>query len=98
MVTDDFEHLDHAVGGDTHSHQADAATSADAPSRRVGVGVYVAVLVLLSLIAAIFGSNDENEQDRRLEYLECIAQEQDRIAREGSLLQPHNFCDIYPGR
>lgn len=98
MVTDDFEQLDHAVGGDAHSHPSDAATSAAASIRRVGVGVYIAVMVLLLLIATIFGSNEDIEQDRRLDYLECVAHEQDRIAHEGSLLQAQDFCDIYPGR
>ncbi|MEU1952285.1 hypothetical protein [Nocardia rhamnosiphila] len=95
MVTDDFEKFDHAVGGDIHSHQTDSATSADAPTRRVRADVIMVVLVLLLLIATFFGSNDDYEQDRQLEYQECVIQEQARIAREGSLLQPQDFCGFY---
>ncbi|MEU1523182.1 hypothetical protein ABZ413_13380 [Nocardia rhamnosiphila] len=109
MVTDDFEKFDHAVGGDMHSRQTDSATSADAPItsadapitsadapiRRVRADVIMVVLVLLLLIATFFGSNQEYEQDRQLEYQECVIQEQARIAREGSLLQPQDFCGFY---
>lgn len=102
MVTDNFEKFDHAVGGDMHSHQTDSATSADgpitsadAPIRRVRADVIMVVLVLLLLFATFFGSNDEYEQDRQLEYQECVIQEQARIAREGSLLQPQDFCRFY---
>ncbi|WP_063127932.1 hypothetical protein [Nocardia fusca] len=98
MGTEDFDDFDHAVGGGTHSHPTDAATSAAAPIRRVGIGVYVVIMGLLLLLATIFGANHEYELDRRLEYQECVTQEQARIARDGSLLQPQDFCDIYPGR
>ncbi len=101
MMTDDFEHLDHAnrdVGGDRDSHPTDAAAPAAVPTRRVGVIVCIVVAVLCSLIAAALDPHHEDDHDRWSRYQECISQEQARIAREGSLLQAHDFCDLYPGR
>lgn len=57
----------------------------------------IAVL-LLFIVGGVGDGDDEYDLDRRLQYQECISQEQARIAREGSLLQPEDFCDLYPGR
>ncbi|WP_174186988.1 hypothetical protein [Nocardia barduliensis] len=54
--------------------------------------------MLCSLIAAALDPHHEDDHDRWSRYQECISQEQARIAREGSLLQAHDFCDLYPGR
>lgn len=80
------------------AHPTDAAALAAVPMRRVGAIVCI-VVVALSLIALIFDAGHENDLERRLRYQECVTQERARIARQGgSLLQPENFCDIYPGR
>jgi hypothetical protein len=66
--------------------------------RRIVAIVCAGVAVLVSLVAAIVNADQQDDLDRRLRYQECITQEQARIAREGSLLQPKDFCDLYPGR
>ncbi|WP_433526034.1 hypothetical protein ACQPZ2_14680 [Nocardia pseudovaccinii] len=71
---------------------------ASVPTERVVAIVCAVVVVLGSLIAGFLSGDDQNDLDRRLQYQECITQEQARIAREGSLLQPEDFCNIYPGR
>ncbi|WP_157128804.1 hypothetical protein [Nocardia amamiensis] len=69
------------------------------PMRQVVVILCVVVVVLCLLIDVIFGTNYEYDLERRLRYQECVTQERARIAaRGGSLLQPEDFCDLYPGR
>ncbi|WP_338760620.1 hypothetical protein V7968_32120 [Nocardia vulneris] len=103
MVVDAFERLDHGnrdVGADTHcSHPTGSVSVVDAVSaRRVGVVVFVVIAALCSLIAGAISANHDDDRDRRLQYQECVTQERVRIAREGSLLQPEDFCDLDPGR
>ncbi|WP_157110343.1 hypothetical protein [Nocardia anaemiae] len=74
------------------------APLASVPTARLVAIVCAVVFVLAWLIAGFFSENPENDLDRRLRYQECISQEQARIAREGSLLQPEDFCNLYPGR
>ncbi|WP_433759758.1 hypothetical protein [Nocardia sp. CA-135398] len=75
-----------------------AAALASVPTQRAVAIVRAVVVVLGSLVAGFLSGDDEYDLDRRLQYQECITREQARIARDGSLLQPEDFCNLYPGR
>ncbi|MBB5917329.1 hypothetical protein BJY24_006241 [Nocardia transvalensis] len=67
------------------------------PVRRVVALVCFLVAVPVSVIAAIVNSYDDNDLEQRLQYQECLTQQQARVAQDGSLLKPEDICAIRKG-
>ncbi|RZS43818.1 hypothetical protein EV193_102799 [Herbihabitans rhizosphaerae] len=66
------------------------------PARR-GVAVVCAIIAgICSIAAAVIETDVEPSSGDA--YEQCLDEQRSRIAREGSLLRPEDFCDIYPGR
>ncbi|AXK34351.1 hypothetical protein DVA86_18555 [Streptomyces armeniacus] len=68
------------------------------PRQRAWVVGCSVISAACTIVVGVLESNDvdeRNEREKRSEYEQCLSEERERIAEEGSLLEPEDFCDIY---